>query len=182
MKKRIPVAFALLVLCLQPAVTQTPAGLVRISVMPTFDIPLGFDANLFQPSAGLAVNGSYIFPHLRFLSAGFTGAYHLGRMSIVGPGDLGSLSVISGETKAAARVTVGRLIELTVSGGAGFFYAFSNKEPSSTVSNLVWGGGVGIGVRVSPGVTVNLHGEYRSFETLYQYAGIGLSAEISIGG
>ena len=182
MKRRILAAIALSVLCLYPALTQAQPGPVRFSIRPTFDLPLGSDANLFRPSAGTAISGSYVFPGLQFLSVGINGAYHLGRMSNAGLGDLGSLSLISGEARAAVRVTLGRLMELSVSGGAGFFYAFSNDETSSAVSNFVWGAGAGVDLRVSSSLTVGLYGEYRKFETLYQYAGIGVSAQISIGG
>jgi hypothetical protein len=181
--KRIAMAtIGLFAFCAAMISAQERYTPVRISVRPVVDIPIGPDANLFKLSGGGAVSGSYIFPGFRAFSAGAAVNYHVGRMSNVDLGDLGSLSTVSVEATAEIRGTLGGLIELSLTGSAGYFYAFRNDNPSLSASNLVWGTGAGIGVVITPTLTLGVFGEYRNLETLYRFIGIGIRGDLLIGG
>ena len=90
--------------------------------------------------------------------------------------------MISAETTAGLRRTILRLIDVYLSGGAGFFYAFLNHEPSSSVSNLVWNGRIGVGRRVTPTLTIGFQLEYRRYLGFYHLMGAGLDVDLRLGG
>jgi hypothetical protein len=113
---------------------------------------------------------------------GFIASYHLGRMGRADLGNLGSLSVISAEISTDLRLTFLKMIEIYLSGGAGYFYAFQNNDPSSSATNLVFCGAIGVGVRATPAMTVAIHGEYRRYQSLYQLISAGLGVDLWFGG
>ncbi len=153
-----------------------------VSVRPAIDIPLPPDPNLFQLGGGVAVSGSYVLPFFRPLSAGIAVTYHLGRLQHADLGSLGSLSVLSAEVAAELCLTVLRRIDGYLSGGAGYFYAVLNGDPSSWAASLVWSGRVGVGFRVSPALTVGIQSEYRRYESLYHLLGVGAGLDLRLGG
>ena len=182
MKHIIMAAIGLFVFCTAMISAQERDIQARISIKPAVDIPIGPDVNLFKPSGGGAVGGSYVFPGFRAFSAGAAANFHVGRMNNVDLGDLGSLSTISIEATAEIRGTIGGLVDLYLTGCAGYFYTFRNNNPSRSASNFVWGTGAGLGVVVTPTLTLGVFGEYRYYETLYQIIGIGIRSDLRIGG
>jgi hypothetical protein len=181
LRRHILVAIVLSIFLPCFAAAQEQLAKVRISVEPAIDIPLRADSNLFRPSAGSVVNGLYAIPGFRLLSAGVAATYHAARMQRADLGDLGSLSIFSGEAMVEVRTALRVPIDLYVTGSAGFFYAFENGEPASSASNLVWSTGVGLGVRATPALTVGVRGEYRSYQTIYQFVGIGIVLDLRFG-
>ena len=97
-------------------------------------------------------------------------------------GNLGSLSGISAETTSDLRLTFRSLIDLYLSGGAGYYYTFENNEPSSFVTNLVFNGRIGGGIRVNPTMTIGIQAEYRRYQKLYHTIGVGLCIDLWVGG
>jgi hypothetical protein len=132
------------------------------------------------------VSVSFVFPFFRPISFGLAVDYHLGRMQHADLGNLGFLSVISPEATVEFRLTFLKLLEVYLSGGAGYFFAFRNEDtdPSRVVgvTNFVWGGRLGVGLRVSSRLTIGLQGEYRRYESLYHLFGAGFGVDIWLGG
>jgi hypothetical protein len=180
--KRTALVAAVLLVCAAPFSTaQKQCQQLLVSIKPEIDIPLPPDPNLFQIGGGTAVSASYVFPFFRPLSAGILVNYHLGRLQHEDPGIHGSLSLISAEAIIGLRLTLWQLIDAYLSGGAGYFFTFVNKEPSSWATNIVLSGGMGIGLRVNPTLTVGIQGEYRRYRSLYHLIGVGLGADLRLG-
>lgn len=155
---------------------------VRISIQPEIDIPLAPDSNLFKLSGGCGISGNYIFPFFKPLSAGVAVNYHLGRMDHADLVILGTLSIMSTEGVVQLRGTLLRLVELYISGGFGYYYALLNEDLASSVSNLMFSGGAGIGFRVSSRLSIGLQGQYRRYNRLYHFIGAGLGIDLWLGG
>jgi hypothetical protein len=182
MKKFFFAAVVLVVFACGFSTAQGQYRPILVSLRPQIDIPLHPDQFMFGISGGLGASGSYVFPFFQPLSAGIAVNYHLGPMRHDEMGNLGSLSVISAETTAELRITLLRLIDAYLSGGAGYFYAFLNDDPSSFVTNLVYNGRVGVGLRVNPTITIGIQGEYRRYRSLYHLLGVGLGVDLRLGG
>jgi hypothetical protein len=181
--KRILLAVILLVtLSVGFSAAQEQNIPVRITLKPVVDIPLTPDSNLFQPAGGATISGSYVFPGLQWLSTGISVGYHLGHMQRADLGNLGYLSLISAEPTAETRATIAGLIDLYLSGSVGFFYGSMTDNPSSSVSNFVLSGGIGINIRATQALTIGIYSEYRRYESLYHLIGIGLGVDLFLGG
>jgi hypothetical protein len=175
-------ALALGLFVLRLAAAQEQYRPFVVSIKPQADIPLNPDGRMFQLGAGAAVSGSYVFRFFPLLSAGLAANYHLAPMQHDELGNLGVLSVISAEPTVELRYTFWRKVDAYLSGGAGYFYAFLNGEPSSSVSNLAINGRIGVGLRVTPALTIGVQAEYRRFCSLYHLMGTGLSLDFWLGG
>ena len=182
MKKIVFTAVVLIAFTCGFSVAQGEYRPILISITPQVDIPLPPDQFMFNISGGLGMRGSYVFPFFQPLSAGIALNYHQGPMRHDEMGNLGSLSVISAETTAELRLTLRSLIDAYLSGGAGYFYAFMNGDPSSFVTNLVFDGRVGVGFRMTPSMTVGIQGEYRRYWSLYHLLGVGLGVDLRLRG
>jgi len=182
MKKITLAATVLIVFAAEFSAAQEQYRPIIVSIKPGMDIPLPPDPHLFQLGGGVAVSGSYIFPSFRPLSTGIVVNYHLGRLQHDDLGNLGSLSLISAETTTELRGTLRRVIDVYLSVGAGQFYAFLNGEPSSSVSNLVLIGRIGVGLRATPTLTIGVQCEYRRYCSLYHLMGVGLGVDLWLRG
>lgn len=180
--KRAAVA-ALVLLIFAPAFSNSLEQYQPLifSIKPEIDIPLPPDPNLFQIGGGTSVSASYVFPFFRPLSAGILVNYHLGRLHHEDLGIRGSLSLISAEAIIGLRLTLWQLIDAYLSGGAGYFFTFVNEEPSSWATNIVWSGGIGFGLRVTPALTVGIQSEYRRYRRLYHLIGVGFGMDLRMG-
>lgn len=181
MRTAILAATAFVALAAGCLAAQEPSAGLVVSVKPGLDVPLPPDPELFRLSGGTAAGVSHSLPFFRPLSAGVLVNYHLARMQHATLGNLGSLSVISAEGTAELRWRSRTPLDLYLGGGAGLFYALLNDRPSSWVSNFVWNGHVGIGLRATPSLSIDLQGEYRRYESLYHLIGISLGAELRLG-
>ena len=157
---------------------EEPYRPVVVSLRPEISIPLVPDHFLFQLGGGGSAGVSYVFPSFRPFSAGTVITYHYVGMQHGDLGYLGSLSVVSAAATAELRATIARKIDLSLAGGAGFFCAFLNEEPTSYASNFALAGRIGVGFRATPAMTVGLHAEYRRYETLYHAIVAGLAIDL----
>jgi hypothetical protein len=181
MNRTALVAAALLVVAAAFSTAREQYQPLLVSIKPEIDIPLPPDPNLFQIGGGTAVSASYVFPFFRPLSMGILVNYHLGRLHHEDLGISGSLSLISAEATIGLRLTLWQLIDAYLSGGAGYFFTFVNEKPSSWATNIVWSGGIGFGMRVTPALTVGIQGEYRRYRSLYHLIGVGLGMDLRMG-
>jgi hypothetical protein len=152
------------------------------SVVPTVDIPLPPDHRLFQVGGGVAARIGTVFPFFPRLSAGAEVVYRLAPMEHPDLGDLGSLSLISGEASVELRYTFAGRIDIHLAGGVGWFYALLNEDPSQWVGNVALSGRLGAGLRASPCLSVSVQGEYRRYQSLYHLIGIGVALDLRLGG
>lgn len=182
MKRITLVAVVLLVFAAGFSSAQEQNRPFVVSIKPQMDIPLWPDPNLFQPGGGVGVSRSRPCSSFPALSMGIAGNYHLGRLQHADLGNLGSLSMISIAATTELRGNIRRKIDLYLSGGAGYFYAFLNGEPSQSVSNLVLNGRIGVGLRVNPTMTIGIQGEYRRYRSLYHLMGVGLGVDLWLEG
>ncbi len=152
---------------------------ISLSIVPMFDIPITPDDNLFQPSGGLVLNKTWSFPKAPVLFRGLNMSYHIGRLEHNDFPDLGTISISSLEGIAGIKGTIGSKVDLSLTGGGGWYYAFENDEFSSHASNWVLSGGPGIGFHLKSGRTISFRAEYRYYNRLYRILGFGLGIEIA---
>jgi hypothetical protein len=150
--------------------------------VPAVDIPLPPDHRLFHLGGGVAARVGYVLPFFLPLSAGVGVVYHLGSMQHPDLGNPGSLSLVSAEGSVELRLTFLRRIDAYLAGGAGWFYAVLNEDPSQWVSNIALSGRLGVGLRASPRLSVGVQGEYRRYQSLYHLIGIGVAVDLWLGG
>jgi hypothetical protein len=105
---------------------------------------------------GVTISAGYVFPFFRPLSAGVVLNYGLSPMRYIDLRHLGSLSIVSGEAHAEIRLVINKSIDVYFSAGAGFFYASLIDDPSSHASNLLWSGGIGVGIRPISALTLGI--------------------------
>lgn len=163
------------------AAAQVEYRPIVVAIRPVFDIPVAPDHLLFQPSGGASLAARYVIPSLPLVSVGGSFTWHLARMQHADLGQLGSLSLAAGEATVELRSTFRMPLDLFLAAGVGWFYAFLNGAPSQFVTSLAWSSRAGVGYRLSPLLTLNLDAEYRRYETLYHFIGIGVGADIHLG-
>ncbi len=153
-----------------------------VSIRPAFEIPLAPDHLLFELSGGATVGARYALPKLPFLSIGPSLSWQLARMQHVSLGSLGTLSVFAAEATAELRSTFRRPIDLFLAGGVGWFYALRNESPAQWAANLSLSARAGIGIRLSPPISIGLGVEYHRFVSLYHTLGIAIGTDLRLGG
>jgi len=177
--KNISVLLGLLfVVCLSVASSQEKTQTSFI-ILPTLDIPLTYDQNLFDASGG--IEWSRTSPILRkpILFQGYRLGYHLGYLNHEDFDDLGTLSITSVEGNAGIKGSIRGEVDLFLSGGAGWYYAFENQDISSHASSWILSGGTGLGIHLDSGRIINVQAQYRYYNRLYHFLGLGFGINLS---
>ena len=164
------------------AVTAAPESYqpIIVSVLPTIHFPP--DSFLFRYGGGVELTGAFVLPFFRPFSVGVDLNYDLALLRKPDVGNPGSVSLISAGGLAELRFTLFKLVDLFVGGGAGYFFAFINDEPSSNGSNFVWFVHGGLGLRLSSSLAVDAQGEFRTYGGLYQRVRVGAGVSLRLGG
>lgn len=155
---------------------------IVVALRPVFDIPVAPDHLLFQPSGGASLAARYVIPSVRLVSVGAALTWHLARMQHADLGRLGSLSLAAGEATVELRSAFRIPVDVFLVAGAGWYCAILNDAPSQFVTNVAWSARAGVGYRLSPSVTLDLGAEYRRYETLYHFVGVGVGADLHLRG
>lgn len=150
-----------------------------LSVETQLGIPLTPEPHLFDLGGGLAVGGRYVY---RSLAIGIEVHYQLTRLNNDDVGNLGFFSLVSAEAKIELRRPLWRQLDLYFYAGAGQYHVFQNGDPSQSVSNLVWSGGIGIGFPISTKMTIGIQSEYRRYCRFHHMLGVGLSVDLWLEG
>jgi hypothetical protein len=148
-----------------PGQSKPTPPLLSFTLSPSFNVPMGSDANLFSFGGGGVLNAEYRMPFmpLFFLDGDVAYSWVPNKLTT----NSSSFSLITGGLGAGVRLDFMDRLSLRVFGSGGYFYAFDNGASGMSGSNPYVSGGADLSWSLMPTLSLGLGASYRYFFGLY---------------
>jgi TolA-binding protein len=145
-------------------------GGFSFQVLPDVNIPMGSDAEFFDPAYGTSIFASWIPSSLPFLFLGLGASYSF--MPTKAP-DM-SLSTEAVAAQGGVQFHLSRALSMQLRGEGGYFFAAQNGASGTSAKNPYWSSGVGLDLEISRNFAAQAGASWRSWHGLVSGVGINI--------
>jgi hypothetical protein len=156
--------------------SESPS-LLSLSLVPSFNVPMGSDTTWFALGGGGKLVGEYRMPFLPLLFAGAEGGF-----SYVPLTAKTTMSLVSGGAVAGVRFDFLKDFTFRITASGGYFYAFLNDGSGHSGSNPFVSIGGDLSWTFVPALSAGLGASYRDFLGLYNDIAVTLGMSYNFPG